>query len=268
MIEQILASHSQVDGTHELPDLPRVIRTINQWQVRGKGYPAALPLLDASQLLELGGQYLDATRRYRKGAEFFTDKMPNNFSMVGLLALILPNATIINALRHPLDSCMGSYKQLFYRGQAFTYDLVELGEYYLEYRRMMDHWHSVLPGKVLDVHYEQVVAGQESQSKRLLDHCGLPWEDGCLRFWETDRAVNTASSSRCASRLRRVDKFLAPLRRPAGSADRGTRAASRRIAARRPAQVPAIAPGNFSSCLIATVLARLRLPSMAPVDTR
>ena len=194
LIEQILASHSEVDGTQELPDLPRVIRTINLWQIQGKGYPAALSLLDRDQLLELGKQYLDATQRYRKGAPYFTDKMPNNFSMVGLLALILPNAKIINACRHPLDSCMGSYKQLFYKGQAFTYDLVELGEYYLEYRRIMDHWREVLPGKVLDVHYEKVVDDQEAQTRRLLEHCELPWEEHCLRFWETDRAVNTASS--------------------------------------------------------------------------
>lgn len=194
LIEQILASHSHVDGTHELPDLPRVIRTINQWQIHGKGYPAAVPLLEPVHIKELGEQYLEATQRYRKGAPRFTDKMPNNFSLVGLLALILPNAKIVNARRHPLDSCMGSYKQLFYRGQSFTYDLVELGEYYLEYQRIMDHWHKILPGRVLDVHYENMVANQDEETRRLIDFCDLPWEDACLRFYETERAVNTASS--------------------------------------------------------------------------
>jgi len=219
LIEQILASHSQVDGTHELPDLPRVVRTINQWQVHGKGYPDALPLLEAAHLQELGEQYLESTRRYRGDAPRFTDKMPNNFSMVGLLALILPNAKIVNARRHPLDSCMGSYKQLFYRGQAFTYDLVELGEYYLEYQRMMDHWQQLLPGRVLDVHYEDMVADQENQTRRLTDYCDLPWEEQCLRFYETDRAVNTASSeqvrqpiySKSINSWRRFESQLEPL---------------------------------------------------------
>ncbi len=219
LIEQILASHSMVDGTFELPDLPRVVRTINSWQVQGKGYPDALPELDPVHFQELGEQYIEATRRWRGDAERFTDKMPNNFSMVGLLALILPNARVVNARRHPLDSCMGSYKQLFYKGQTFTYDLVELGEYYLEYQRMMDHWHELLPGRVLDVHYEDMVADQENQTRRLIEHCRLPWEDCCLRFYETDRAVNTASSeqvrqpiySRSINSWRRFESHLGPL---------------------------------------------------------
>jgi hypothetical protein len=120
--------------------------------------------------------------------------MPNNFAAIGLLHLILPNAKVINARRHPLDSCVGSYKQLFFKGQAFTYDLFELGQYYLQYQRIMDHWHEVLPGKVLDVRYEDMVHDQEGQTRRLLEHCGLEWEDQCLRFYETERAINTASS--------------------------------------------------------------------------
>ena len=120
--------------------------------------------------------------------------MPNNFSSVGLLQVILPNAKIIDARRHPLDSCLGSYKQLFFKGQSFTYDQFELGHYYLQYRRIMEHWREVLPGKVLDVHYENMVLDQENQTRRLLEYCGLPWEDQCLRFYETERAINTASS--------------------------------------------------------------------------
>ncbi len=219
LIEQILASHDDVDGTHELPDLPRVVRTINQWQIQGKGYPDAVALLDEGQIRELGEQYLESTQRYRHGGARFTDKMPNNFSMVGLLALILPNAKIVNARRHPLDSCMGSYKQLFYRGQSFTYDLVELGEYYLEYQRMMDHWQELLPGRVLDVHYENMVTDQENQTRRLIKYCDLPWQDQCLRFYETERAVNTASSeqvrqpiySKSINSWRRFEDQLEPL---------------------------------------------------------
>jgi len=113
---------------------------------------------------------------------------------VGLLQLILPNARIINARRHPLDSCLGCYKQLFARGQSFSYDLDELGEYYLQYRRLMDHWDDVMPGKVLHVHYEQVIAELETQVRRILEHCGLPWDANCLRFHETRRDVRTASS--------------------------------------------------------------------------
>tara|TARA_Y100001934_G_C11931107_1_gene575767 strand:- start:145 stop:621 length:477 start_codon:yes stop_codon:yes gene_type:complete len=120
--------------------------------------------------------------------------MPNNFPSIGLIHSTLPNAKIINAKRHPLDSCMGTYKQLFYKGQAFSYDLSELGEYYLEYERIMAHWHQVLPGKVLDVQYEDMIADQEDQTRRLLEYCELPFEDACLHFYETRRAVNTASS--------------------------------------------------------------------------
>ena len=112
----------------------------------------------------------------------------------GLIHLILQNARIINARRHPLDSCFGSYKQLFASGQPFTYDLTEIGEYYLQYQRLMDHWHELMPGRILDVQYEQVVADLETQVRRILDYCGLPFEESCLRFHETERAVKTASS--------------------------------------------------------------------------
>ena len=218
LIEQILASHSQVDGTHELPELPRIIKTINEQRPQGMGYPQALSVYGA-ELAELGQIYLEMTKRYRKGAPRFTDKMPNNFASIGLIASILPNATIVNARRHPLDSCMGCFKQLFYKGQSFTYDLVELGEYYLEYERIMAHWHSVMPGKVLDIHYEDMVADQENQTRRLIGHCGLPWEDRVLRFYETDRAVVTASSeqvrqpiySRSVNSWRRFEDHLEPL---------------------------------------------------------
>ncbi|MBT8067339.1 MAG: sulfotransferase, partial [Gammaproteobacteria bacterium] len=216
--EQILASHSQVDGTLELPDLPRIIKAINEQRPQGDGYPQALAHF-GPELAKLGEQYLEWTERHRKGAPRFTDKMPNNFASIGLIAAILPNARVVNARRHPLDSCMGCYKQLFYKGQSFTYDLVELGEYYLEYQRMMDYWHELVPHMVLDVQYEDMVADQENQTRRLIEHCDLPWEDGVLRFYETDRAVITASSeqvrqpiySKSVNSWRRFEKQLEPL---------------------------------------------------------
>ena len=197
LIEQILASHSRVEGTMELPDLSRVIVDMSEIGPGGrplKEYPETASELDEEGARALGARYLETTQRYRTGKPFFIDKMPNNFPSIGLLDLILPNAKVIDARRHPLDSCLGSYKQLFFKGQSFTYELFELGHYYLQYRRMMEHWNEVLPGKVLEVNYEDMVNDQENQTRRLLEYCGLPWEEQCLRFYETDRAINTASS--------------------------------------------------------------------------
>jgi len=193
LIEQILASHSQVEGTAELPDVGRVIGSLPA-RCDGQVYPEAVLSLGASDWCELGASYLDRTKRHRSGLPFFTDKMPNNFPSIGLIHLMLPNAKIIDARRHPLDSCFGSFKQHFAHGQTFSYDLVELGEYFLEYRRMMRHWAQALPGRVLEVRYEEMVRDQEGQTRRLLEYCDLPWEDACLRFYETERAVRTASS--------------------------------------------------------------------------
>ena len=194
LIEQILASHSMVEGTMELPDLGRTIAGLSSKTPGRTEYPEAVLPLDKDQVAALGRDYLEATSRYRTDKPYFIDKMPNNFQAIGFLQLILPNAKVIDARRHPLDSCLGSYKQLFFKGQSFTYEQFELGHYYLQYRRIMDHWNEVVPGKVLDMHYEQMVADQETQTRRLLEHCGLPWEDQCLRFYETERAINTASS--------------------------------------------------------------------------
>ena len=193
LIEQILASHSQVEGTAELPDIGRAIGELSA-RFEGEVYPEAASRLDAAGWRGLGQYYLRRTERHRSGLPYFTDKMPNNFPSIGFIHLILPNAKIIDARRHPLDSCFGTWKQHFAHGQTFSYDLVEIGEYYLEYRRMMRHWHDVLPGRVLEVRYEDMVSDQEGQTRRLLEYCGLPWEDACLRFYETDRPVRTASS--------------------------------------------------------------------------
>jgi tetratricopeptide (TPR) repeat protein len=193
LIEQVLASHSQVEGTAELPDVGRVIGELSA-RFPGEVYPEAARRLDANGWRELGESYLARTRRHRRGLPRFTDKMPNNFPSTGFIHLMLPNAKIIDARRHPLDSCFGTFKQHFAHGQTFSYDLVELGEYFLEYRRMMRHWQEVLPGRVLEVRYEDMVGDQEGQTRRLLEFCGLPFEASCLRFYETDRPVRTASS--------------------------------------------------------------------------
>ncbi len=193
LIEQILASHSQVEGTAELPDVGRVIGSLAS-RVPGESYPEALQKLDTEAVRKLGDSYLVRTQRQRSGLPYFTDKMPNNFPSIGLIHLMLPGAIIIDARRHPLDSCFGSFKQHFAQGQTFSYDLFEIGEFYREYRGIMRHWEEVLPGRVLEVRYEDMVRDQEGQTRRLLEHCGLPWEDACLRFYETERAVRTASS--------------------------------------------------------------------------
>lgn len=220
LIEQILASHPDVEGTHELPELSRVARSTGTRRHDRRIYPQAVRDIAAEDLAGFGERYLQRTERHRELMRpRFTDKMPNNFVHVGLVSLILPNAKIIDARRHPLDSCLGSYKQLFARGQPFTYDLFELGEFYLQYVRLMDHWHEVLPGKVLEVHYEDVVADLEQQVRRILDFCGLPWSDSCLKFYESARAVKTASSEQVRQPIysssvdlwRRYEAHLGPL---------------------------------------------------------
>ena len=195
LIEQILASHSQVEGTAELPALARLATSIGRYRPDNRQYPESVRELRSKDFRGYGRQYIEETRAQRvTGKPFFTDKLPNNFSHVGLAHLILPNARIINARRHPFDSCLGGYKQLFGMGQDFTYDMTELALYYRQYHEIMQHWHEVLPGKVLDVHYEETVMDFETQVRRILDHCGLPFEESCLRFHETRRAIRTASS--------------------------------------------------------------------------
>jgi hypothetical protein len=150
--------------------------------------------LSDEELNQFGRQYIDDTRIHRSGAPFFVDKMPNNFRHIGLIHLILPNAKIIDARRHPMACGFSGYKQLFAEGQQFTYDLADLGQYYRDYVELMDHWDAVLPGKVLRVQYEDVVGDLETQVRRILEHCGLEFEPGCLSFHRTERAVRTPSS--------------------------------------------------------------------------
>ena len=194
LIEQILASHTQVEGTHELSDLSRAMQSVRRGSRSKKRFPEALEHFALEQWTSLGQNYLNSTKRYRTDKLFFIDKNPNNFTFVGALKLALPQAKIINARRHPLDSCYGSFKQLFASGQPFTYDLSELGEYYMLYQKLMDYWHDVLPNFVLDIHYEKVVNDLDTEVRQILDFCDLPFEENCLRFHETERAVKTASS--------------------------------------------------------------------------
>ena len=150
--------------------------------------------LEPDQLAEFGAGYLRDTAIHRQGAPFFLDKMPNNFMHIGLIRLILPNARIIDARRHPMACCFSGFKQLFAEGQEFSYDLQDIGRYYNDYVALMDHWDQVSPGSILRVYYENVVTDLESQVRRILDYCCLPFEDACLSFFDTDRAVRTASS--------------------------------------------------------------------------
>jgi tetratricopeptide (TPR) repeat protein len=196
LVEQILASHSQVEGTMELPDLITIVRRLGG---RGGGnsvrYPGALADLDAEQCRALGEEYLANTRIQRKtGAPFFIDKLPNNWAHVGLIQLILPNARIIDARRHPMSGCFSGFKQHFARGQHFTYSLDEIGRYYRDYVRLMAHIDRVLPGRVHRVIYEDMVADTETQVRALLAACGLPYEASCMTFYRNERAVRTASS--------------------------------------------------------------------------
>ena len=194
LIEQILASHSAVEGTHELHEMSLSMQSIRESSNINKRFPDALEVFRPNEWKMLGREYLDTTKKYRTDKSFFVDKNPNNFTFIGAIKLAIPNAKIINAKRHPLDSCFGSFKQLFASGQPFSYDLVELGEYYMEYERIMTHWKEACEGFVLDVNYEDVVSDLDIQVERILNFCGLPFEESCLRFYETKRAVKTASS--------------------------------------------------------------------------
>ena len=192
LIEQILASHPLVEGTQELADIPLMLRKLVGSAAR---FPAVMAGLDADARRALGQDYLARTRIQRKtDRPYFIDKQPNNWMHAGFIRLILPNAKIIDARRHPLASCLSNFKQHFATGQAFAYDLADLGAYYRHYVRLMAHLDAVQPGAVHRVFYEEMVADSDAQIRMLLDAMGLPFDPACLRFWETKRAVRTASS--------------------------------------------------------------------------
>lgn len=196
LLEQILASHSRVEGTRELAHITRLANRLGL-PPRSDGaarYPAVLAELGVEEARRLGERYLEGTRPYRTGHPRFIDKMPGNFRHLGLIHMMLPNARIIDARRSPVACCLSNFKQLFAAGHEFTYSLEDLGRYYRSYVELMTHWESVLPGRILRVDHERFVQDLEGGVRRMLEFCGLDFEVGCLEFYKTERAVHTASS--------------------------------------------------------------------------
>jgi tetratricopeptide (TPR) repeat protein len=224
LVEQILASHSSVEGTFELPNVLTIVREFDHANAEHDAYPENVRAVAQEQFASLGRRYIEETAPIRSGRQHFIDKMPNNFSHVGLIHAMLPNAIIIDVRRHPMDSCFSTYKQHFAEGQSFSYDLDDLGHYFRCYLKLMDHWNTVLPGKVLHVQYEELVRDPETNIRRLLTHCGLDFEPACLAFHETKRPVRTASAEQVRQPLyasgvgywKNFEPQLEPLRRALG----------------------------------------------------
>jgi tetratricopeptide (TPR) repeat protein len=228
LLEQILSSHSQVEGTMELPDIPAIARTLSKLakQSQTEGYSAVMATFSAKECAELGERYLSQTRIQRKtSAPFFIDKLPNNFAHIDLIQLALPRAKIIDARRHPLGCGFSAFKQHFARGQSFSYSLEDIGRYYRDYVELMAHFDVVLPGRVHRIIYESMIQDTEAEVRRLLDYCELPFEPECLRFYENDRAVRTASSQQVRKPIfregvdqwRHYDPWLGPLKEALGT---------------------------------------------------
>jgi tetratricopeptide (TPR) repeat protein len=228
LLEQILASHPGVDGTQELQDIPRIVSEL-QGQGPNRGgarYPDLLPGLDPLLFERLGRRYLNETRVYRRGRPRFVDKMPNNFRHVGLMHLMLPNASIIDIRREPMACCVSNLKQLYARGQEFCYGIEDIARYYRAYLELMRHWDRVLPGRVLRVSYEDLVEDLDVNVRRILDHCGLDFEPACLEFHRSRRAISTPSSEQVRqplfreglSQWRRYEPWLGLLRETLGDA--------------------------------------------------
>jgi tetratricopeptide (TPR) repeat protein len=224
LVEQILASHSSVEGTFELPNVLTLVREFDHANPEHDAYPEKVRAVPAERFAALGRRYLDETAPLRSGRPRFIDKMPNNFSHIGLIQCMLPRATIIDVRRHPMDACFSTFKQHFAEGQSFSYDLDDLGRYYRCYLSLMDHWDAVLPGRVLTLRYEELVRDAETVIRRLLAHCGLEFEPACLAFHETRRPVRTASAEQVRQPLyasgvgywRNFAPHLEPLRRALG----------------------------------------------------
>ena len=196
LIEQILASHSMVEATHELPNILALSHKLNLRKVQEKTsrYPEILLSLSAPQLKMIGEQYIKDAEIFRTNKPFFIDKMPNNFRHIGLIKLILPNAKIIDIRRNSMSACFSCYKQLFAEGQEFTYDFSDLAGYYNNYIELMDHWNQVLPGQILSIKYEDLVNDFETSVNKILNYCNLEFENECLSFYKNTRSVRTPSS--------------------------------------------------------------------------
>jgi tetratricopeptide (TPR) repeat protein len=222
LIEQILASHPAVEGTGELADIPRLVHLLGGDRPPGAtpAYPDGLATLPAADFERLGAGYLAGTLPFRSGRPHFVDKMPNNFRHLGLIHLMLPNARIIDARREPMACCFSVWKQLFASGQEWSYGFEDIARYYRSYLGLMAHWEAVLPGRILRVAHEDVVADLEGSVRRLLDFLGLPFDPACVEFHRTARSVRTASASQVRRPLfrdgldewRRFEPWLAPLR--------------------------------------------------------
>jgi tetratricopeptide (TPR) repeat protein len=228
LIEQILASHSRVEGTQELAEIQRIVLELQgrEPDLDHPRYPGALEGLGREQLFELGRRYLAETAAHRSGRPFFIDKMPNNFRHIGLIHLILPNARIIDARREPMACCVSNLKQLFAQGQEFSYSAEDIGRYYRTYLELMAHWDAALPGRVLRVQHEDVIADLDGSVRRILDHCGLEFEPACLDFHRTRRSVRTPSSEQVRQPIfregleqwRMFEPWLGPLKDALGDA--------------------------------------------------
>jgi len=229
LIEQILASHSQVEGTQELADIQRIVLELRgrATDLENPRFPSVLADLTPEDFRRLGARYVEDTRIYRKTHRpFFIDKMPNNFRYISLIHLMLPNAKIIDARREPMACCFGNLKQLFSSGQEFSYSIDDIARYYRTYLELMRHWNAVLPGRILKVQHEDVVDDLQSNVRRILDFCGLPFESGCLEFHKTERSVRTASSEQVRQPIfregleqwRNYQPWLEPLQRALGDA--------------------------------------------------
>jgi len=227
LVEQILSSHSLVEGTMELPDMIAVTKDLYRTLANKKTstYYPALEQISEAQCRAYGQRYIENTRIHRKqNTPFFIDKMPNNYAHVALIQLLLPKAKIIDARRHPMACCFSNFKQHFARGQNFSYSLEDMGGYYRDYVELMAHFDAVLPGRIHRVHYENMVADTETEVRRLLEYCGLPFEQGCLRFFENDRPVRTASSEQVRQPIykdgvdqwRNFEPWLQPLKTALG----------------------------------------------------
>jgi len=221
LIEQILASHSMVDGTLELPNILSMAQSLRGDDIYGKegNYPRSMENLSLEKRIEMGEKFISDTSMHRNKAPRFTDKMPNNFRHIGLIHLIMPNAKIIDARRYPLDCCFSMFKQLFAQGQEFTYGLAEAGSYYKSYIKLMNHWDQVFPNKILRVNNEDIIDDLEGEVARMLSFLELPFEESCITFYETDRSVRTASSEQVRKPINKAGmdrwkpyaKYLGPL---------------------------------------------------------
>jgi tetratricopeptide (TPR) repeat protein len=228
LLEQILASHSRVEGTQELAEIPRIVLDLQGRDpaLDNRGYPGVLPRLEPEDFLRLGEKYLSETRLYRTDRPYFIDKMPNNFRHIGLIHLLLPNAKIIDARREPMACCFSNFKQLFAGGQEFTYGIEDIARYYRTYLDLMQHWDEVLPGRVLRVWHEDVVEDLEGNVRRILEFCGLEFEPACVDFHKTKRSVRTASSEQVRQPIfregldqwRNYELWLDPLKDALGDA--------------------------------------------------